>query len=221
MRALDLFCGAGGASKGLQDAGFEVVGIDINEKRAKRYPCMFVHGDATRPPVDPNGFDFVWASPPCQAFSNASYHKPERVSEYPNFISETREMLDEWGIPYVIENVPLAPIRADIVLNGALFGLPIVRRRHFECGGWNPPLILTSNYLTKTVTNADLAQVAGHSGHPGKAARRAWNRRNSAKGWQAAMGIDWMTRRELVESVPPAYSRRIAEAFLEWRDTNA
>lgn len=33
MKALDLFCGAGGANKGLLDAGFEqVIGVDIEEQ---------------------------------------------------------------------------------------------------------------------------------------------------------------------------------------------
>src|SRR6185437_7851072 len=67
VRALDLFCGAGGATKGLQNAGFHVTGVDL--KRSPRY-CgdVFIQADALT--VDPRGFDFIWASPPCQAHTS-------------------------------------------------------------------------------------------------------------------------------------------------------
>ena len=66
-KALDLYCGAGGASIGLKQAGFDViVGIDINKNCGKRYPFDFILGDALSPPLDIMDFDFIWASPPCE-----------------------------------------------------------------------------------------------------------------------------------------------------------
>ncbi len=70
-RCLDLFCGAGGVSEGLRRAGFDVVGIDWRPQPHYR-GGLFVQGDATRPPVRLEDFDFVWASPPCETHSAGS-----------------------------------------------------------------------------------------------------------------------------------------------------
>ena len=88
--ALDLFCGGGGAARGLIAAGFDVVGVDIQDHSAS-YSGHFVRADALRPPVDVSRFDLVWASPPCQAFSVAT--PPGRRNGHPDLIAETRELL--------------------------------------------------------------------------------------------------------------------------------
>lgn len=68
MKALDLFCCAGGASDGLARAGFQVLGIDLEDQ--PEYPHTFFKSDALNVTVDfLRGFDLVWASPPCQAFT--------------------------------------------------------------------------------------------------------------------------------------------------------
>jgi DNA (cytosine-5)-methyltransferase 1 len=100
-------------------AGFHVTGVDIAPQ--PRY-CgdAFVQADAMIYPLD--GFDFIWASPPCQAFSKLRFlHKKYR----PNLIPETRDRLRRAQVPYVIENVEEAPLGGDylIMLCGTMFGL--------------------------------------------------------------------------------------------------
>ena len=52
---------------------------------------------------------------------------------------QTRQLLDEAKKPYVIENVPGAPIRKDLMLCGEMFGLKIIRHRYFEVNGFHVP----------------------------------------------------------------------------------
>lgn len=121
LRALDLFCGAGGATKGLQRAGFHVTGVDI-KKQPHYIGDEFVQADALT--VSTEGFDFIWASPPCQAFSKLRFMP--NAKEHPNLIPETRAKLVESGLAYCIENVEDAPLGESgnlIVMCGTMFGL--------------------------------------------------------------------------------------------------
>lgn len=118
-RACDLFCGAGGAAVGLHRAGFDVEGWDI--KPQKHYPYKFHLGNALD--ADLSGFDFVWASPPCQEHTALR----ARVGKhYECFIERTRAKLDAWGGPYILENVVGAPLRVDVMLCAVMFGLPVI-----------------------------------------------------------------------------------------------
>ena len=128
--AIDLFCGAGGATKGLQRAGFRVIGIDIRPQ--PRY-CgdAFIQGDATNPPVDLAAFDFIWASPPCQAHSSMKVMPNAR--KHADLIPATRNVLDRFRGPWVIENVMGAPLEigaaplftdaSGVILCGSMFEL--------------------------------------------------------------------------------------------------
>ena len=253
-RALDLFCGGGGAARGILAAGFsEVVGVDlafdinrpkdrtpnvgkVRRAHARAYPGRLIIGDAVRPPVRVDDFDFVWASPPCQAFSCAMSAQPDKRDHHPNLIPATRALLEGFAGPSVIENVPGSPIRADVVLNGAAFDLDLVRYRHFELRGFECDFLLLP-HQRRTVSEGELASCVGKGGKDAWGGRRkatranqgravkwamlpddlkdALRRRNSVAGWRAAMQVDdAMTRDQIREAVPPAYAEFIARAAL-------
>ena len=207
MKALDLFCGAGGATKGLQMAGFHVTGVDI--KPQPRY-CgdAFIQADALK--TDLSGYDFIWASPPCQAYTIAGQNYRRDGKEYPDLIAATRARLEVSGLPWVMENVPGSPLTNAIVLCGSIFGLPIVRHRIFEAN-FHIGLVPPCQHGPDTIT------VCGH-GTPKWAAdgrRKKGLRPNpSIDDKREAMGIDWTNRDELSQAIPPAYSKFIAEQFL-------
>lgn len=192
FRALDLFCGAGGVSMGLSRAGFDVCGVDIAPQ--PRYPFSFAQADALGASLD--GFDFVWASPPCQRSSRMTQCRPGLAESYQQLIPPMRDKLTKWGGLYVIENVVGAPLVNPIMLCGAMFGLETYRHRLFES---NARLIAPPHPEHKTPTSkaghwkpGAFISVAGHCAPMAKA--------------KAAMGIDWMNREELCEAIPPVFA---------------
>ena len=196
-RALDLFCGGGGAAWGMMQAGFDVTGVDINSRNRVNYPGTFIAGDVLE--FDKRwleGFDLVWASPPCQAFTNTT--RPER---HVNLIPDTRAMLG--GHPRtVIENVPGAPIRADVVLTGPSVGLRnLYRKRHFELSWW-PGLMPKPTKPRRSITITTTTRA-----HP-RSTRILLSPAEAAD----VMGVEHtMTGHQLGEAVPPAYAKLIAE----------
>ncbi len=201
MRALDLFCGAGGVTKGLQRAGFHVTGCDL--VASPRY-CgdAFIRGDALTVPLD--GFDFIWASPPCQRYSMYSRNMGT-AGNHPDLIAPIRERLRSTPALWCIENVEGAPLRADFLLCGSMFGLGVRRHRLFETS-FPAPLALSCNHSVAAVP------VFGH-GTP-QWYRRKLGRNVSIAEKRTAMGIDWMSRDELSEAIPPAYSEWIGRAAM-------
>lgn len=196
MKALDLFCGAGGATKGLQRAGFHVTGID-NRPQPRYCGDAFIQADALLPSVCLADFDFIWASPPCQAFTNA---RVIHGREHADRLTPTRAMLERCGRPWVIENVPGTPMRADYILCGSHFGeRRLKRHRLFECSWPTFNLLPPCNHK-----DGHLVSVFGHGGHI----------YHGVADWRAVMGIDWMSRDELAQAIPPAYSEYIARQFL-------
>lgn len=200
-RALDLFCGAGGASMGLYRAGFAVTGVDINLQ--VRYPFTFIQADALEFPLD--GFDLIWASPPCQRYSKYSRNLGTSV-QHPDLVAPIRNRLLTTGTPWIIENVPGAPLRVDVILCGTMFGLPLLRHRHFE--GTFSSLILTPN------CNHQGNEIPVYGGGTTPYHRKKLGRTIKVCEKRIAMQIDWMSLYELSQAVPPVYAEFLSRHFL-------
>ena len=210
-RLLDLFCCAGGAGFGYSQAGFEVVGVDI--KLQRNYPLPFIQADALS--LDPKFialFDVVHASPPCQAYSDLA-KRNRNADDWPRLIEPVRDMLIRSGLPYVIENVDGAPLFNAVVLCGTMFSeLRVLRHRLFEANfeivpppHKKHPKVHTfdrrKSHFGKTNEWKDFVQVTGGGNCTLAAAREA-------------MGIDWMTKNEINESIPPTYTRFVGQELL-------
>lgn len=193
-RAIDLFCGAGGASAGLVAAGFDVVGVDVKDQ--PEYPWRFVRADALK--IELTGYDFIWASPPCQAHSRAT--KRWSTAVHADQIPATRERLKKTGALWVIENVVGAPLENPITLCGSMFGLRVQRHRLFEA---NFPL------SQPACDHERQGLVVGVYGHSGGSSTRDGLTFGGVETWRAGMGISWMTRDNLAQAIPPAYAEWI------------
>lgn len=206
-RLLDLFCKAGGAGMGYHRAGFDVTGVDIEPQ--PRYPFAFIQADALEY-VAAHGheYDAIHASPPCQ-WGTAYARRPNHVHPSPNLIAIVREAIHWLRLPYVIEQPEHGRgyMHAPVLCCGSSFGLDIRRHRLFESDA------------ALTVPNCD------HSWQTPRfapATNRANLRSTVEVGvWriplaiqQRAMGIDWMTRAELSQAIPPAYTEHIGRQLM-------
>jgi DNA (cytosine-5)-methyltransferase 1 len=211
-KLLDLFCCAGGVAVGYNRAGFEVVGVDIEPQ--PNFPFEFVHADALKLPMEfLQSFDAIHASPPCQSYSDLA-KRNGNGHEWPRLIEPVREMLIATGKAYVIENVDGAPLINPAVLCGTMFkGLRVLRHRLFESNfliivpphGKHPrchTFDKRKSQYGKTDDMVDFVSVNGGGNCSIAAARDA-------------MGIDWMTKGELNEAIPPAYTEFIGRQLLK------
>jgi DNA (cytosine-5)-methyltransferase 1 len=235
---LDLFCGEGGAARGYADAGFQIVGVDIEPQ--PRYPFRFREYDAfeylerfviNADPAWSIGFDAIHASPPCQRYSTLSKRfRTDRLHSFPDLIGPTRDMLRETGLPYVIENIPLAPLEDPVILCGSQFELTsmwpgvgppgttsgpekVGLRRHrgfeanFEIHDAGPH---DHSYRAVPVygyTNNRLFRGEGLRGESFSDLRKE------------VMEIDWMSHEGLNEAVPPAYTEYVGLFLLHHLNT--
>lgn len=205
LRVLDLCCKAGGCSKGFFDAGFEVVGVDIEPQ--PNYPFEFYCDEGVSFLLNHGkGFDLISVSPPCQNYSKANSQWRKEGREYPDLISEFRRALIEVGKPYIIENVPGAPLINPVFLNGAMFDLFVHRPRYFECSfpvdQPTMPKVPKPIPMGRAVKEGDYIQPVGHFIGVAYARKQ--------------MRIDWMTREELAHAIPPPYTEYIGNQFKKY-----
>ena len=198
---------------GYARAGFEVVGVDIDPQA--NYPFEFIQEDALElDPIFVASFDAVHASPPCQSYSGLAKQNGN-ADDWPRLIEPIREILESSGKPYVIENVEGAPMKDPIMLCGTMFeGLRVLRHRLFDSNfpiqvpphTKRHPLCHTfdkrKSHYGKTDEMVDFVSVNGGGNCTIAAA-------------SDAMGIDWMTKNEINESIPPAYTEFIGRQLLK------
>jgi DNA (cytosine-5)-methyltransferase 1 len=207
-RLLDLFCGAGGAAMGYHQAGFDIVGVD--NRPQPHYPFEFRQADALAYPLD--GYDAIHASPPCQAYSVAANIWVGRLPpRHPDLVGIVRERLCASGVPYVIENVPGAPLRNPVTICGLSLGLNVRRHRNFECSF--PAMVnpCTGHDRDYVIVFGGGARGRARTAKGGPIIPRATVPVADAR---TAMGIDWMTRDELSQAIPPAYTQHIGRYLL-------
>lgn len=189
-------------------SGFEVVGVDSTFQR-NYCGDEFVTADALYYAMRyGDEFDAIHASPPCQHYS-----KTRKILEgkgiTPRFeplMEQTRIVLEHVGVPWVIENVPGAPMRNCVMLCGVMFGLGVYRHRWFEC---STVLLVPQHPEHDGTTNSHRGYSRG-----GKYVTVGGHNYNATEG-KAAMGIDWMTRDELNEAIPPAYTEYLGRQLRE------
>lgn len=207
LRALDLFCGAGGVSYGLVQAGFDVTGVDNRPQPHYPYQPQFILQDAMQLSVRYlKKFDFIWASPPCQRYSTCT---TKRRLSFPDYIPGLRALLRSSGRPYCIENVPLAPLISPIELCGRMFGLPLIRHRLFEANfEIRPP-------KHKPHDGKEIPVYGNGTSHWHR--EKTGGRNFTHEDKSAAMGIEWMPTKSLKEAIPPAYAKFIGRQLLKRR----
>ena len=224
-RLLDLFSCAGGAAEGYRRAGFEVVGVDIEPQ--PNYPFEHHVADAvavlsallageTWQGYTLADFDVIHASPPCQRYSAAA-EIHDSSEDHPDLVPVVRDLLNATGLPWVMENVERSPLDG-FTLCGSSFGLGVKRHRLFESNVFILAAPCSSHrkwfasvFGGRAVGRQRVTGAAGGSGQR----TQTWDKfEDELATASEAMGIDWMTLKELSEAIPPAYTQFIGEALM-------
>lgn len=207
-RILDTFCGAGGAGFGYHLAGFEVVGVDIAPQ--KHYPFEFHQADALEYIAEyGREFDAIHASPPCQGYSRMRFLPWLKDKKYPLLIEKTREILQASGKFWVIENVMDAPL-AGGVLCGASLGFPLSRHRRFETNVFFLFPVCPGHPI---IQSGKAVMATKYRGHGITGVYKDYDANTS-------LGIDWMTKDELAQAIPPAYTKFIGEQLIAYLEAH-
>jgi DNA (cytosine-5)-methyltransferase 1 len=192
---------------GLHAAGYNVTGVDIKPQR--RYPFRFLLGDALD--ADLAGYDLVWASPPCQRYT-VSQNASKNRHAHPDLIAPIRAKLKAWGGKWIIENVVGAPLLNPVTVCGLALGLKVKRHRLFEssvalrgsgCGDHAQDYYLLQGREVRCRVRMGADPKGTRCGL-----------RVATDLGRKAMGIDWMTRAEMSEAIPPAYAEFLARQIL-------
>ena len=208
----DVYCCAGGTTKGYQKAGFRVIGIDNKPQPhycgdgfilmdALEFLDRYIAGEFERA-------DVFHASPPCQGYSISKSMQGTKGAE--KLIPATRELLFKTGKLFVIENVPGSPLVNPIELSGMSFGLKIIRRRLFELHGFDI-LLIPSPHQVKNYRNEGYLPY-----HHGTSVKRGhlpniWTKPRLQK----AMQIEWMDIKEMTQAIPPAYTEFLGKYLMQ------
>lgn len=207
---LDLYCGAGGAARGYQRAGFRVVGVD-KDPQPRYCGDDFIQADAFDY-LAKNWwkFDAIHASPPCQRYSMMTRCTGNQ-DNHPDHIAKLRAWLQFYNKPYVIENVPRSPLKKPVELCGLMFGFMLYRHRHFE-----------TNFKVKTPMHPYHKYKAVEPGkwEPGLVMSVVGNC-SPVSHAREIMDIDWMVADELSQAIPPYYTEHIGDALRRHLNRNA
>lgn len=221
MRLLDLFCGAGGAAMGYYRAGFdEIVGVDIAHQH--HYPFTLIEGDALEYLAAHGAeYDVIHASPPCQGYSRLRHLPWLKDKKWPLLIDPVRDLLISTGKPYVIENVEDSPL-VGMTLCGLMFGLPVYRHRKFESNIFmlQPPhqphrIIIGSGRLINDRRKGSLNASSSKGAWGNQIIVTVAGGQFKKEDGEKALGINWMTKAELAQAIPPAYTEWIGRRLLE------
>ncbi|MEO0562735.1 MAG: DNA cytosine methyltransferase [Chloroflexota bacterium] len=215
MKLLDLYCGVGLASWGYWQSGrfSEIVGVDSENEHRRSYSFDFIHADALSLDYEfLSQFDFIHASPPCQAYSKATPR--EKRHHHERLIQRTHVVLHAIGKPYVVENVEGsgASLKPSVRLRGVDVGLPHDRPRYFHISTWpganlrkfhvaNLRMSSAANFKVRPVhdgkhkTKSELVELFG---------LQEINQRSLAR-----MSIDAIS-----QGIPPAMTKAIACAII-------
>lgn len=216
-RLLDLFSGAGGCARGYQQAGFHVIGVDL-EPQPRYAGDEFIQGDALEfaAAFDWSTVDAVHASPPCQDHSPLRSVAGEHGTGW--MLDAIRTVLRATGLPYVIENVEAARMPGSLVLCGTEFGLTagdrwLRRHRRFE-----------SNVFLLGAGGCQCSRRTSPTGVYGDLSLNDRPVRHSKRGdvmlragvetARTLLGCPWMNAAELSQAIPPAYTRHVGEYLL-------